>query len=1033
QIRIFLSQIKTIISQIADNNPIDITTIKDKSNLISLLDNSQSNPTNSPQTIQSLFEEQVYKTPDNIALVYKDITLTYKQMNQQANIIANYLIDNYKTKPDDLISLLLDRSENMIIAILGVLKSGAGYVPISPSNPKERVDYIIKDTNSVLLLDDKIVDKILKDNSNISNPITKTTPDNLAYVIYTSGTTGRPKGVMVEHKGVGNLVQSLHTQYNLSNKPQEETILFLSNYVFDASVGQIFLSLLYSHKLIITEDKAYEDAGNLLKYIEDNKITHIHTTPSMLKLINIHKSKSIKRIMVGGECLSEDIINKHTNKPYTLINIYGPTESTDITTTYIYNKQDKENIIGHPIDNTSIYLLDNNLNIVPKGAIGEIHIGGVGLSRGYINNKTLTKQKFISNPYQTKQEKTSNINNKLYKTGDLARINKDNQIEFIGRSDDQVKIRGFRIELGEIDNTIQGIENVSKSITIAKNKQLISYYLGDIKEAQIRDKLNNVLPDFMIPSFIVKLDELPLNENGKINRNKLPKITVDKKHDYQKPLTKLEISLTHILSELLSIDENKISVGDDFFYLGLDSIKAIQFANTINKEYNNKIISVRDIFKYKTVKALSENFNHVTNYKIEKVNSINKVLITPQQYSFYKFGSGSVSFYIKFDKRGNVHKLRNALIKTIDLNYYIKTTFEMSNGKIYQKRNENLVVNIPIHEKKVTDEIKENFIENFDLFGDQLFKFEFYYFNGEISLLMNVHHILIDNISADIFFDDLFKLYDEDNIIDDLMKDREFDYFDYSFYLLDNKKEMEEKSNNYFEDKTKRFNLTYLNNDSSNNKIQNISQEMNLKEEINFKVFTFNEKDLKVFAKKYNSSISNIILSVIVFSLSKLLKTEDILINSIFNGRINPKYYNTFGYLVYNLFLFLNTNHENYGDYLDNINEQINLAIENYSPYINFNLVKKFINPLFNYNYMKIYSNKMFFKESLNFKESLDNIKHSKNSENENSLQQTYFLSLVVDSKVVLYVYSNYFTNDQFGKLIENIILLLEEFGIKNY
>ncbi|MDR3222397.1 MAG: amino acid adenylation domain-containing protein, partial [Methanobrevibacter sp.] len=865
---------------------------KDKTKLISSFDNSLSNPY-TPQTIQHLFEKQADKTPNNVALVYNDISLTYEDLNNKANIVANYLIDNYEVKPDDLISLLLNRSENMIIAILGVLKSGAGYVPISPSNPKDRIDYIVEDTNSLLLLDDDKVDKILKANSNIDNPITKTTPNNLAYVIYTSGTTGNPKGVMVEHRGVGNLFQSLLKRYGLSKK--NEKILFFANYVFDIHVKQLFLPLFTGNELIMSSDDHYTNIQSFIEYINKNNITHIEMTPSLIDAIDLSLVLSLKRLSSIGEPLTKPIIDKHINNNYTLINTYGPTETTDITTTYVYNKQDKENIIGLPIDNTSIYILDSNLNLIPKGAIGEIHIGGVGLSRGYINNKTLTQEKFIPNPYQTQEQRKLNINNKLYKSGDLARINRDNQIEFIGRKDNQVKIRGFRIEINEIDSNIQKIKNIKNSITISKDNHLITYYVGDVKQEDVMDNLSKLLPSYMVPSIIQQIDRMPLNTSGKVDKNKLPDIDINKNKQIIKPSTLLEENLLDIFSSILNIKGEKISIDDNFFYLGGDSIEAIMLVNSIAKQLNGQV-SVKDIFEGKTIRNISKK---IENTKVDTISEQgilkgNVPFLPIQQYFFNNIKDKNYynqSFVLSLPKDIDINKLNRSLIKLINHHDMLRTYYMQDKGIYKGFYDGNMVSSLNIGTIDATNMKKQQLETQLTKVqsslrinkANELYKITLIKDNDKYLLHLTFHHLIIDAVSWRIISKDLKQIYYKDNTNDystTILGEKQTSYRQFQKAL-----DKYSKKNNQIDYFTPI--IEYVK--QYNKKIEEYKTNTLLHKTISFDKDVTN-KLLKV-NNRYNTQINDILLTPLSQSLRKITKENTNYVKLESHGRqsINPK------------------------------------------------------------------------------------------------------------------------------------------------
>ncbi|KFF15393.1 amino acid adenylation domain-containing protein, partial [Chryseobacterium sp. JM1] len=469
------------------------------------------------ETIVSLFEKQVEASSDRTALIDEGTELTYRGLNEQSNRLAHYLRTRYDIQPDDLIGIQLPRGENMIISILGILKSGAAYVPVSPDYPQERIDFILKDTQAKVNIDETFLSEFeaLRHNYSEQNPHSVIKSDDLAYVIYTSGTTGNPKGVMVEHTGVVNLISDVYRRYGLNDS---DVLLQSANYVFDASVEQIFLALLNGNSLLLIKDKVLLDEKAFLQKLSDHHVSYVHLTPSLIQTIDITQAGTVRILNSGGESLPLNLYHKLKEGNFQLINSFGPTETT---VTSIVNTGNNTNNIGKPISNTEVYILDSNKHLVPIGVSGELYIAGSGLTRGYLNREDLTSEKFVSNPFVE--------GTKMYRTGDLGRWLPDGNIEYLGRIDHQVKIHGHRIELGEIDSQILSYsEKIKSAVTEVKehegDKNLVVYYVGDssVDKQALAQYLESKLPQYMIPSFYVELDNIPLTSNGKIDRRSLP-------------------------------------------------------------------------------------------------------------------------------------------------------------------------------------------------------------------------------------------------------------------------------------------------------------------------------------------------------------------------------------------------------------------------------------------------------------------------------------------------------------------------------
>lgn len=623
---------------------------------------------NFPQTktINQLIEEQADLFPDNIALIFKDTKLTYKEFNEKANRLADYIKQNYNIKPDTPIGLFLDRSEYMLIAIFAVLKAGGAYVPIELTYPKERIEYILEDTKINLMLTNSIYEekfnneklagiKILSVDSSelqkqlltysFSNLQCEARCTSLAYIIYTSGTTGKPKGVMSEHRGIINLIYALTQKYKL-DRDNQEIILQFTNYVFDTSLEQMLFALLNGHALLLIPNGLWFDKYKFYDYLNAHKVTQIEVTPSFSTQYDFSNISTLKRLILGGEVLSKDCYNNiKLNNNIKIMNEYGPTEAAVTSIINIITDNPINNLnnivpIGSPISNMIAFVLDSNLEVLPLGVIGELYIGGIGLARGYLNKPELTAEKFITNPFQTENEKKLNKNSKLYKTGDLVRWLSDGNLEYIGRNDSQVKIRGYRIELGEIENILSSYEGIKQSIVITKNhtddegmvtdnKYIVGYYLSQDKldEKNVIAYLEKKLPTYMVPSILIHLQELPLTVNGKLDAKALPTPNFITHDNFSAPRNELEEKICQIWESVLGITGNKISTQDDFFKLGGDSILAIKLASKLR--HNLEIdIDIKDIFHYKTIQNF---YDALFNKPQEQNNEKNLITIPDNQ------------------------------------------------------------------------------------------------------------------------------------------------------------------------------------------------------------------------------------------------------------------------------------------------------------------------------------------------------------------------------------------------------------------
>ena len=588
--------------------------------------------------IHQLFEEQVERTPDAIALVFKEQQLTYKELNERANQLAHYLRE-LGVQPDTLVGICLDRSLEMIIGILGILKSGGAYVPLDPKYPQERLAYIFSDARLKLLLTtakhnsqlpshqaqtifwDQDLSKIALA-SNL-NPINHGTAENLAYIIYTSGSTGRPKGVQIAHRGLCNLAKS---QVEILNVQPESRVLQFASINFDASIWEVLMALTSGGRLCLGTSESLLPGRSLFDLLEKQGITHVTLPPSALAVMPQEKLPALEVLVVAGEAISTDLVKQWSNQ-VRLFNAYGPTEGTVCATIVecksVECKSSSNTVsIGRPLPNTEVYILDEYGQIVPVGVPGELHIGGAGLARGYLNQPELTKEKFIANPF--KGAKSA----RLYRTGDLVRylptlkdtasrpegspLGHNGNIEFIGRIDNQVKIRGFRIELGEIESVLNSHPQVNQAVVVANedisgDQRLVAYVVKSSAtgaNSEIRQFLEQKLPAYMVPSALVELAKLPLTPNGKVDRLALEKLEVEftREDEYFAPRNPHEEILANIFAEVLNLES--VGVRDNFFELGGHSLLATKVVVRIRQTFQREL-SLVSLFENPTVAQLA--------------------------------------------------------------------------------------------------------------------------------------------------------------------------------------------------------------------------------------------------------------------------------------------------------------------------------------------------------------------------------------------------------------------------------------------
>lgn len=581
--------------------------------------------------IHTLFEEQVNKSPNKIALTFDGENLTYKELDAKANKLAG-LLRSKGISSQSIIGVMMMRSFDMLIAILAILKAGAGYLPIDPGYPSERIKYMLEDSGASILLtqmgldiEKKYLEEVILINedfySNLSEEklVNISKPTDIAYIIYTSGSTGKPKGVVIEHRSFINFIKGVTDRISFT---QENSILAITTICFDIFTLETLLPLTCGSRVVISNEHQQTDPQKLNDLIQSENIDMIQMTPSRIQMMlasgYVNSLKNVNDIMIGGEAFPEQLLKDISKITGARIhNMYGPTETT-VWSTIKTLKADSRVTIGTPIANTRTYIMNSHYNLLPIGFSGELYIGGDGLARGYHNRKELNEEKFVVDPFYKGE--------KMYRTGDIARWLPNGEIECQGRTDHQVKVRGYRIELLEIENALNKKDEVYVSAaTVWKDEKqanyIAVYYVSDeeIPENELRGFLIKSLPEYSMPAYFVRLDEIPQTQNGKINRNALPKMDSnrDKDREIVTPQNETENTILKIWREVLKLE--KISVLDNFFSLGGDSIKAIQIVSMLQKLKNNFL--TRELYTYPTIRGLSSYVDKTKEEKNQKLKT----------------------------------------------------------------------------------------------------------------------------------------------------------------------------------------------------------------------------------------------------------------------------------------------------------------------------------------------------------------------------------------------------------------------------
>ncbi len=873
------------------------------------------------KTIQQIFEEQAAKTPDNVALVFKSRTMTYKELNERANRLARTLLAK-GIGPDCIVGIIIDRSFEMIIAILGILKAGGAYLPIDPDYPADRQTYMLENSGATVLLTKKdyigdcafngaVIDLYEEgcygpDTSNVPS-ISK--PSDLAYIIYTSGSTGRPKGVMIEH---GNVVGLMFNDRFAFAFDETDVWTLFHSYCFDFSVWEMYGALLRGGKLIIVTSETAKNSNDYLEILENYKVSVLCQTPqSMYSLIDLEmkqpdcKGLSLKYVFLGGEALTPSRLRpmKEKYRDTEFVNLYGPTESTIFVTFKRLVESSDFSVnysnIGTVIPMSRIYILDKDLNIVPAGVPGELYISGKSIGRGYINNIELTRERFIGNSFEE--------GSTLYKTGDLVRILPSGDLEYLGRTDGQVKIRGYRIEVGEIEAQILAISGVTKATVVDKTnvngeKRLCAYYQAahEISANEIKAALARVLPTYMIPSFFVSLENLPLNTSGKIDKAALPDpFGYIQREEYIKPTGDVEIALADMWSRILGVHD--ISVNDSFFDLGGNSLNALTLTALINKELAVEICP-HDVFYNTTIRALSGLIEALPREKYDAIPKIGADAYYPvstaqkRQYILNRI-DGGVSYNLPggllIDGRIDVHRLEDAFRKLAERHESLRTSFKLMDGEPVQVVDEKAEIGVEhvIADAAGFDDLMASFVRPFDLGKAPLIRVRLVSFS-EIKhiLLFDMHHIITDGTSMSIIGRELTKLYGSGEL-----PELSIQYKDYSAWhnALQKSDKMEKQETYWLEKFSGEIPVLNMPLDFVRPSFQSFKG--------NRLFFTMDEHlthDIKKLAARTGTTLFMLMLSAYSILLSKYTGQEDIVVGTPVAGRNHADLHDIIGMFV---------------------------------------------------------------------------------------------------------------------------------------
>ncbi|KJB85313.1 hypothetical protein AZ66_25405, partial [Paenibacillus sp. E194] len=923
------------------------------------------------KTIHELFEEQVEKTPEQTAIVFDKQRLTYRQLNDQANGLARELREQ-GVRPDKIVGIMAERSLEMVVGIFAILKAGGAYLPIDPGYPEERVRYILEDSGALLLLiqshlkerlrmeeahpfqaeeavrfDGAVLELVLHHPANgegatvcleelplkprlaplpeiVSRAPSETIsgPHHLAYVIYTSGSTGKPKGVMIEHHSLVNRLKWMQKSYPLSGM---DVILQKTPFTFDVSVWELFWWALEGAQLCLLEPGGEKDPGTIVEAVREHQVTTMHFVPSMLHVFLEHIGNrvenvglsTLKQVFASGEALQAAHVQRfhqllgesHGTK---LTNLYGPTEAT-IDVTYFDCDPGTEGSsvpIGKPIDNTRMYVLDEQMRMQSIGVSGELYIAGVGLARGYLNRPELTEERFVADPFISGE--------RMYRTGDLGRWQPDGNIEYLGRIDHQVKIRGYRIELGEIEACLQQHETVKEAVVIARQDAQGDAYLcaytvmeGNLDAAELSRMLGEQVPSYMIPSFFVQLDQMPLTSNGKLDRRALPepKGNAAAAAEYVAARTDLEARLAEIWQRVLSME--RIGVKDNFFTLGGHSLKAATIVAQIHKQLHiNAPLGI--VFEHPTVELLAQELAGMEQ-------QIFAAIVPAEAKEYYPVSSAQKRMYILNQLEGaeltynmpgvyavegslHVERLEQAFLNLIMRHESLRTSFRMVNGEPMQHVHEQVPFAVEMEslseQERSADTMEEQiagrveaFVRPFDLEQAPLLRVGLIEVAAERHILLfDMHHIICDGISMNVLMQEFSKLYRGESL-----PELRVQYKDYAVWQqgLTQSKTMKKQETFWLETFADEIPVLELPTDYARPAVQSFEGNT-----IYFDISKIEADGLQKIAADTGATMYMVLLAAYTTLLSKYTGQEDIIVGTPIAGRPHADLENLIGMFV---------------------------------------------------------------------------------------------------------------------------------------
>lgn len=871
---------------------------KQKQELFSFCDNE------CPQmdsSVVDIFRQTAKKYANNIAVVFDDKKYTYKQLDEITDNLAGYLIQNGIQK-GDVVSILVHRGQFMPIGAIGVIKSGAIYQPLDPSYPAERLNLMITDSQAKFLIADKDLRPTITEysgktlytdetevlpNSKETMPTIKNT-DGLV-LLYTSGTTGKPKGVVWEHRNLINCMDWVIKNFELNSESKQ---VAYASFGFDAHAIDMYSILFAGGQLHIIKEEDRLDLIKLDKYFDNEKITHVGMTTQVARQFALMtKASSLKVIYCGGEKL----VALTPPKNVKFFNLYGPTETTIFVTYHIVKDDNPRIPIGKPIDNIKAYVVDKYNRLLPIGACGELWISGVQVSRGYLNRPEQMEKAYISNPFNQDEKY-----NRIYKTGDIVRWFSDGNIDFVGRQDKQVKIRGFRIELTEIEKVVRDYEDVLDATTVAfddeaGNKYICAYVVSNqkIDEEKMKEFIASQKPSYMVPSFIIQLDKIPLNQNQKVDKRALPK-PERKVENLVPPTTQMQKQIFEKVVEVLG--HRELGINTDLYSAGLSSIASLKLIVSLCKTFNVEmnIQALKDNSTIETLEKFITSSSQIEKSKIYQDYALSKV----QEGIFVECVANSnstiynIPVLFEIDKKIDLNKLKESINNMIEAHPFLKTTFfSLENGDIRQRRNDDIALEeneIEIIKTKNIEDIKRELIKPFEMLNHRLFRIKIIETEKQNYLFMDFHHIICDGTSLRIIIDDISRAY-----AGEILEKETFSSFE---NVLREEKKLKtnqlENAKKYFQNLVSDIETKCL---IEGDACEKITKKVSV---FNYRCNKLNVKEIQDFCNKNSISLNGFFSSAFGFLLSKYAHRFDSIFAGVYNGRSDAQMENIVGMFV---------------------------------------------------------------------------------------------------------------------------------------